>query len=78
MCSEVVDELVGVESGERCEPERDITDDLGQHAAEAQHDRRTELRVAYDADDELTCAAHLLCHEQRDVAVVRARRSEQR
>ena len=45
---EVVEQLVGVELGERDEPERDVAERLGEHSADAEHHARPELRVAHE------------------------------
>ena len=45
-------------------------DRFGEHAADAEHHARTELRVAHDAGDELARAAHHRRDEELDVAVV--------
>ena len=69
--------LVGVEVGERDEAERDVAERLREHAADAEHHARAELRVAHEAGDELAVAAHHRRDEQLDGAVVGTGRAEQ-
>jgi hypothetical protein len=68
---EVVGQAVGVGIGERDEPERDVADRLGEHAPDAEHHARPELRVAHEAGDQLARSVHHRRDEQLDVAVVR-------
>ena len=64
-------------SVERHEAERDVAERLGEHAADAEHHARPELRVADEPGDELAGAAHHRRDEQLDRAVVGVGRGEQ-
>ncbi len=50
---ELVEHVVGVGARNRDEPERDVAERLGEHAADPDHDARSELLVGVDAGDEL-------------------------
>ena len=75
--SQLVEHLLGVGAVDGREPERDVGDRLGEHAADADHHARAELRVAVDADDELAVATNHRRDEHADLAVVRTGRREQ-
>ena len=62
---------------ERSRPEHDVGDRLGQHATDAEHHGRTELRVADHARDQFPVAGDHRCDQQRHVAIVGAGRREQ-
>ena len=64
-------------SRERDEPERDVAERFGEHAADAEHHARAELRIAHEPGDQLAGAAHHRRDEQLDRAVVGAGRGEQ-
>ena len=74
---EIVEKLVGVELGERDQPEGDVAEGFGEHSPDAEHDARTELRIAHEPRDELARAAHHRRHEELDRAVVGAGRGEE-
>ncbi len=74
---EVVDELFGVRIGERDDAERDVAERLGEHAADAEHHARAELRVAHEPRDELPRSPHHRRDEHRDLTVGRRGRGEQ-
>ena len=73
----VVEHLVGVERVERHEAERDVGQRLGEHAADADHHARPELRVGVHAGDELARAGDHRRDEQVDGAVLGLRGREQ-
>ena len=54
---EVVDHLLGVDARDRHQPEGHVGDGLGEHAADAEHHRHAELRVAGEPGDQLAVAA---------------------
>ncbi len=74
---EIVDQLTGIEPVEWYQAERDVAERLGQHTAHAEHDTRTELRVAYEPRDQLARTVHHRCDEQTDRAVLGAGGGEQ-
>ena len=74
---ELVDHLVGGDRVDRGRSEDDVGDRLGQDAADAEHDGRTELRVAHDPGDQLAVAADHRGDQHGDVAVVGRGRGEQ-
>ena len=55
--AQVVEHRVGGRGVDRREPDRDVVEDLGQDAAEADEDGRPELRVAAQPEDELDARA---------------------
>ncbi len=69
---EIVEEIAGVEVGEGDEAEGHVAQSFGEHSPDAEHDARTELRIAHQSRDELTRAAHHRRDQQLDRAVVRA------
>ena len=62
---EVVDQLLGVDTLDRHQAERDVGDRLGEHAADAEHHGHAELRVEGESGDELAVAAHHRRDEHR-------------
>ena len=67
---QLVDHLVGGHDVDRGGAEGDVGDRLGEDAADAEHHRRPELRVADHAGDELAVAPHERRDEHVDVSVV--------
>ena len=64
---------------DRREPDRDVVEDLGEDPAEADQDRRPELRVAAQPDDQLDArVGHRLDEQAADVEPVPARRPSSR
>ena len=74
---EPVDHVLGIAVGDRREPEHDVADGLGEHAADAEHHARAELRVGNQARDELAVATHHRGDEHLDRAVVGTGEREQ-
>ena len=74
---ERVDHVEGVVGVDRHDPERDVGDGLGEHAADPDHDARPELRVGVHPRDQLARSPDHRRDEQRDLAVVRTRRGEE-
>ena len=66
---EVVDEVLRVLVGERHDPERDVAERLREHAADAEHHARPELRVAHHPGDELACSLHHRRDQELDGSV---------
>ena len=75
--AEAVDQAVRLAGCQRRRRERHVAQGLGEDAAEPEHDARSELRIAYQAGDQLAPPADLLGDEQLHGAVFGARQSEQ-
>ena len=74
---EVVEHLLGVDSFDRDEAERDVGEGLGEHSADADHHARPELRVAEHARNQLAAPVHHRGDEDPYGAVLGYRRVEQ-
>src|SRR5579864_3461639 len=60
-----VDELLGIDVGERGRPDAGAADQLGEHAARPEGDERSEDGVLNDAGEELGSAFDLRLHDHR-------------
>ena len=75
---QVVDHLLGVDPGDRHQPEADVGDGLGQDAAHPEHDGHAELRVVVQPGDQLAGRPQHRRHQQVDLAVLGRGRRQQR
>ena len=74
---ELVDHVQGVHPLERHEAEHHVGQGLGQDPSDAEHHGHAELGIPVEPGDELPVALHHRRHQQRDLTVVRAGRSQQ-